>query len=161
MRFELVILMALLFVVMVGGCALAEKYVPKKQAEVDGALIYQTPDGAVTTDPVAEDGTPNQPVMVFDDQRAEVLASLGADRVNALVPAPFDQLVYLLFTGGIAGLGYFLRRENKKKLESLGLSRELINSIERNPTVHDIVVEELSSKHSPELKKLVREITEG
>lgn len=150
----LALLLALLFgaYMALNGCALLAG--PKVQAVTeDGQPIYVTVDGQETTSPVAKDGTPNEPVMVYPEDGG--VLKQGATLAKGLIPPPWGDLAAGVLTLGAAGIGIWARRKNAEARAG----RKLIQDIEDTPEVKAVVVEKLAGKATPELKALVEKVT--
>lgn len=135
MKIQLAVIAMFAVVVMfLAGCNL----VPQIHAtdENDAPLYYATDENGEVfsttekVDPVT--GVERDPIMVYD---GETVGAVGRSAVNTaagFIPAPWSDLIALIGTGVVGGLVWFLRRSNRKKLEALGVSEELITKIENN-----------------------------
>lgn len=134
------------------GCALLAG--PKVQATTeDGKPIYITADGQETTSPVAADGKPNEPVMVYPEDGG--VLKQGATMAKGLIPPPWGDLAAGVLTLGATGIGIWARKKNQEARAG----RKLIQDIEDNPDVKAVVVEKLADKATPELRALVEKVT--
>jgi hypothetical protein len=150
----LALLLALLFgaYMALNGCALLAG--PKVQAKTeDGKPIYVTADGQETTQPVAPDGKPNDPVMVYPEDGG--VLKQGATMAKGLIPPPWGDLAAGVLTLGATGIGIWARKKNQEARAG----RKLIQDIEDTPEVKAVVVEKLASKATPELRALVEKVT--
>jgi len=158
-----IILLLILVGLLVGGCA---SIVPTKQAEFEGAPLFYDEEGRAVVEKVGPDGKEREPVMVYDVEKSVGIAHDAVGKLAQVTPAPFAEILLTLSTFGLAGLGYLLRRANKKKLEALldaeqaeAVAQELILSIESDSRVLSAVKKHLADKHSPELKEVVEKFT--
>lgn len=140
----------------VAGCGL----LPQKQiTDEQGNKVYIDTEGKGTiqaTDPAS--GKPNKPAMEYDIGKVENIVT-GAKDATGWIPAPFsDWAIALLGLGGTA-LAAFLKRENAKKREAIGIGTNLVESIEQTPAAHKIAAEALSVLHTKETKAFVADVT--
>lgn len=112
-------LLAILFA-MISACAV----IPQKQAVTeDGTPIYLTVDEdgkeKATLDPLAADGSPNEPLMEYDVDKVESLAKQAED-TGSKIPYLGWVLGPLLGAGGLMLIGR-LKKKNEERRKELGV----------------------------------------
>lgn len=112
-------LLAILFA-MISACAV----IPQKQAVTDdGTPIYLTVDEEgnpkATLDPLAADGSPNEPLMEYDVDKVESLAKQAEDTGSKI---PYLGWIFgpLLGAGGTILIGR-LKKKNEERRKELGV----------------------------------------
>lgn len=135
------------------GCSM---FAGKVQAETeDGRPLYLNAAGEETVYAVdPETGVANEPVMEYAEDGG--LATKGAKLASNVLPSPWGDIAAAGLTLIGTGVSAWAVRENAKRRKERKLSAELVKSIEDNPKALKIVKAELSAKHSPELKALIK-----
>ena len=97
------------------GCALLDSFLGERDVQAisdDGRPLFESPDGALTTDAFGPGGVPNRPRMVRLVQPGGAVADFAAGF------GPWGALIGAVTT---FGAGLYARVRNKQRLAALGL----------------------------------------
>lgn len=102
------------------SCALLDSFLGERETQAiadDGSLLFETPEGALTTDATGPGGLPNKPRMVR-------LVSVGGAQAVQDFAAQFGPWGALIGAVATGAAGLYARLRNKQRLTEQGLRKQ-------------------------------------